>query len=152
MKHFFCLVIVTALAHLAHAQVEDAPDGNVKGIPANYTEAKVGSYTLPDPLKCLDGSTVTDTNTWTSKRRPEILRLFEENQFGRAPARPTDMTFDVFDKSTPAFDGKAIRRQVTVYFSADRSGPQMDLLIYLPAGAAKPVPLLLNASFTANNV
>jgi hypothetical protein len=62
------------------------------------------------------------------------------------------MSFDVFDKGTPAFDGKAIRRQVTVYFSADKSGPQMDLLIYLPAGATKPVPLLLNASFTANNV
>jgi hypothetical protein len=28
----------------------------------------------------------------------------------------------------------------------------MDLLIYLPAGDRKPVPLLLNASFTANSL
>ena len=27
----------------------------------------------------------------------------------------------------------------------------MDLLIYLPAGAGKPVPLLLNLGFSANN-
>ena len=47
------------------------------------------------------------------------------------------MSFDVFDKGTPAFDGKAIRRQVTVCFSADKTGPKMDLLLYLPAGARK---------------
>ena len=62
------------------------------------------------------------------------------------------MSFDVFDKGTPAFDGKAVRKQVTVYFSKDKSGPKMDLLIYLPAGASNPVPLLLNASFMANNL
>jgi hypothetical protein len=44
-----------------------------------------------------------------------------------------------------------MRRQVTVYFSKDKSGPKMDLLIYLPAAAQKPVPLLLNLSFTANS-
>jgi hypothetical protein len=58
------------------------------------------------------------------------------------------MSFDVFDKGTPAFDGKATRRQVTIRFPADR---QMDLLLYLPAGASKPVPVLLNLSFTANS-
>src|SRR6476659_4523679 len=118
MKHLFVAVMIV-IAPVALAQVEDAPDGNVKGIPANYTESKVGTYTLPDPLKCLDGTPVADANTWNTKRRPEIVKLFEENQFGKAPPRPTDMTFDVFDKSTPAFDGKSVRRQVTVYFSAD---------------------------------
>ena len=58
------------------------------------------------------------------------------------------MTFEVVEKGTPAFDGKAIRRQVTVHFSADK---KMDLLVYLPAYARKPVPFLLNLSFTANS-
>ena len=61
------------------------------------------------------------------------------------------MSFDVFDKGTPAFDGKAIRRQITVHFSADKAGPKMDLLMYVPAHARKPVPFLLNASFSANS-
>ena len=98
-----------------------------------------------------NGKPVRDAKTWNEKRRPEIVRLFEENQFGRAPGRPAAMSFDVFDKGTPAFDGKAIRRQVTIYFSADKTGPKMDLLIYLPANASKPVPLLLNLSFSANS-
>ena len=61
------------------------------------------------------------------------------------------MTFDVTEKGTPAFDGKATRRQVTIYLTADHSGPKIDLLEYLPAAAKKPVPLLLGISFTANS-
>ena len=61
------------------------------------------------------------------------------------------MSFEVFDKGTLALGGKAIRRQVTIYFTADKSGPKMDLLVYLPAAARKPVPLLLHISFLANS-
>jgi len=135
----------------ASGQAANAPPAVVAGVPVNYEEAKTGAYTLPDPLKFADGKSVRNAKEWTKKRRPEVVRLFEENQFGRSPGKPKDMQFDVFDKGTPAFNGKAIRRQVTVYFSADRNGPKMDLLIYLPAGANKKVPLLLNLGFMANS-
>ena len=127
------------------------PPKLVAGVPANYDESKVGTYTLPDPLKLSNGKAVKDAKTWRAKRRPELVQIFEDNQFGRSPGRPVALSFDVFDKGTPAFDGKAIRRQVTVYFSKDKQGPQMDMLLYLPAGVTKPVPLLLNLSFTANS-
>jgi hypothetical protein len=130
---------------------EKKPASVVAGIPVNYDESKVGTYTLPDALTLADGKKVRDAKTWTEKRRPEIVKLFEENQYGKSPGRPADMSFDVFDKGTPALDGKAIRKQITVYFSADKAGPKMDLLLYLPAGATKPVPLFLNISFTANS-
>jgi hypothetical protein len=135
----------------AHAQANQAPPSVVAGIPVNYDEALVGTYSLPDPLVLSNGKPVRDAKTWWAKRRPEIVRLFEEDQFGRSPGRPPGMSFDVFDKGTPAPGGKAIRRQVAVYFSADKSGPKMDLLLYLPSGASKPVPLLLNVSFSANS-
>jgi hypothetical protein len=135
----------------ALGQIADAPAAEVASIPVNYTEALAGKYTLPDPLVLNNGKPVKDAKTWTQKRRPEIVRLFEENQYGRTPGRPPKMSFDVFDKGTPALDGKAIRRQVTVYFSGDKEGPKMDLLLYQPAHAQKPVPVLLNLSFTANS-
>jgi len=145
---FFALLLKLGIAS---AQQQNAPPTNVAGIPVNYDEAKVGTYTLPDPLTLADGKAVRDANTWLKKRRPEIERLFEENQYGHSPGRPSDMSFDVFDKGTPALDGRAIRRQVTVYFSKNKSGPKMDLLVYLPAAARKPVPMFLNISFTANS-
>ena len=136
---------------IASGQPPKAPPAVVAGIPVNYDEALVGAYTLPDPLTLANGKPVRDRKTWYEKRRPEIVQLFEENQYGRSPGRPAAMSFDVFDKGTPALDGKAIRRQVTVYFSAAKNGPKMDLLLYLPATARKPVPLLLNLSFAANS-
>lgn len=42
---------------------------------SNYDEAKVGAYTLPDPLVLRDGGLVRDADTWTKRRRPEIRRL-----------------------------------------------------------------------------
>jgi len=151
---FFKLVALTfaALSTTAAQTATPPPPAVVAGIPVNYDEARVGAYTLPDPLRLLNGKPVRNATTWYKQRRPEIVRLFEENQFGRAPGSPTGMTFDIFEKGTPAFEGKAIRKQVTVYFSPAKDGPKMDLLIYLPAKAAKPAPLLLNIGFSANCV
>jgi hypothetical protein len=146
--------LASALVHssgIALGQSQNAPPSVVAGIPVNYDESLVGTYSLPNPLLLANGRPVRDAHTWYQKRRPQIVRLFEENQFGRSPGRPSAMSFDVFDKGTPALDGKAVRRQVTVYFSRDKTGPKMDILIYLPAAARKPVPLLLNLSFSANS-
>jgi hypothetical protein len=128
-----------------------APPAVVAGIPVNYDEALTGTFTLPDPLVLANGTPVRDAKTWTTRRRPEIVRLFEEQQFGRVPGRPAGLRFDVFDKGTPALDGTAIRRQVTIVFSSEPGAPKADLLIYLPAKARGPVPLLLNIGFSANS-
>ena len=53
------------------------------------------------------------------------------------------------DKGTPALDGKAIRKQVTISFSKDPSWPKIHLLIYLPAAAHKPVPMFFTINFSA---
>src|SRR5260370_9046990 len=140
---------VSAVAAMGKADKPPAP--LVAGIPVNYEEARVGTYTLPDPLLLANGKPVRDAKTWNEKRRAEIVRLFEENQYGRSPGRPAAMSFDVFDKGTPALDGKGTRRQVTIYFSADKAGPKMDLLVYVPANAPGPVPLRLNLIFSANS-
>jgi hypothetical protein len=134
-------------------RVADNPDGYVAGIAANYTEALAGDPMLPDPLTLANGQPVKDAKTWFEQRRPEILRLFEQNQFGRAPALPKDVSFEVFDQGTPAFDGRALRKQVTIYFSKEKAnGPHADVLLYLPPNATAPVPLLLCANFSANNL
>jgi hypothetical protein len=148
----FSVAVVMMFSCIAGAQVADAPDEVKAGVPVNYTEAKAGTHTLPDPLKMADGNPVFTAKEWFEKRRPEIVKLFEENQYGRMPDRPPDMRFDIFDRATPAFDRKAIRRQVTIYFTKDKSGPSIDVLLYLPANAGGPVPVLLNVGFAANNL
>jgi hypothetical protein len=154
IRYSLAVLACAAIAPWCAAQApaaERPPATEVAGIKVNYDETLVGNYTLPDPLTLSNGKPVRDAKTWNEKRRPEIVRLFEENEYGRSPGRPAAMSFEAFDKGTPALDGKALRKQVTVYFSADKAGPKMDLLIYLPADTRKPVPLLLNISFSANS-
>ena len=126
-----------------------APPSVVAGIPVNYDEAKVGVYTLVDPLVMSNGKPVKDAKTWFAKRRPEIEAIFETQQYGRDPGRPVDESFDVTDKGTLALDGKAIRKQITISFSNDPAWPRIHLLIYLPAGARKPVPMFFTINFGA---
>ena len=76
---------------------------------ANYDEAKVPKYTLPDPLVMENGERVTDAETWRTKRRPEILRLFEEHMFGKSPGRPPAMSFETDSIDEKALGGKATR-------------------------------------------
>jgi len=121
----------------------------VAGIPVNYDESKVGTYTLPDPLKLENGKPVRDAKIWEKKRRPEIVKIFETQQYGIAPGRPVDESFEVTDKGTPALDGKAMRKQVTIHLSKDTDGPQIHLVEYLPANAKEPVPMFFTINFGA---
>jgi len=121
----------------------------VAGYPVNYEEALTGNYELPDLLKLRNGEVVETPEVWFDRRRPEILALFREYQYGQAPGRDK-LTFEVFDQGTLAFDGKALRKQVRLHFTGDTAGPGADLLMYLPAGSLKPVPLFFNISFLPN--
>jgi hypothetical protein len=137
---------------IACGQLPDYPDDSVAGIPVNYTEANVRPYTLPDPMTMANGAKVIDANAWQTERRPELVKLAAENQYGRTPGRPEAMRFEVVEEGTPAFDGHAVRKQITIHFGDAESSPAMDLLVYLPVGSDRPVPLLLNIGFSANNL
>ncbi len=118
---------------------------------ANYDEAKVPDYTLPDPLVLANGKPVSDAGVWYTDRRPEILTLFEDHVYGRAPAPPEQMGFEIISIDKQALGGKAVRKQIAIQFSGDKDGPGMDLLIYVPAAATKPVPAFLGLNFQGNH-
>ena len=117
----------------------------------NYDESKVPHYTLPDPLVLQDGTRITRDTQWWTRRRKEILRQFEINVFGKAPGRPRDLEFVEQEVSKEALGGKAIRKQVSIYFLKGRAGPHLDLLIYLPRDAQEPVPVFVGLNFNGNH-
>ena len=116
---------------------------------ANYDESKLPAYTLPDPLVCEDGSPVKTAADWKSKRRPELLALIEREMFGKAPPRPP-LSFKVDEAPTPALDGKVLRKQVSISLNGKPDGPVMDLLLYVPADAKGPVPVVFGLNFNGN--
>jgi hypothetical protein len=72
---------------------------------ANYDEAKVPRFTLPDALMLKNGTRVKDPQTWTTTRRPELLAIYETEVFGRAPARPAKPSYEVVSVDQKALGG-----------------------------------------------
>ncbi len=116
----------------------------------NYDESKVPNYTLPDPLTLRNGEKVRDAKTWYDRRRPEILELYRSEIYGRSPTKVPKLNYEVLSVDNQALGGKAIRKQVTIYFAGKKDAPKMDLLIYLPAASKKPVPVFLGLGFSGN--
>jgi hypothetical protein len=132
---------------VARCQVEDKPGGNpVAGIAVNYTEANVGSYTLPDPLKLNNGQPVKDAKTWTELRRPELLQYYQSEIYGRIPATAPKVTWQVVSTDTNALGGTAIMKQLAGHMGSP-DGPAIGVTLYTPAKGTKPVPILVSISF-----
>jgi len=119
--------------------------------PANYDEDQVPHYTLPDPLVLDNGQRVTDAATWRQKRRPEILHLFEQYIYGKAPGKPGGVSIETRPVDRDALGGTAVRKEVTIHLAPGGKGPKIDLLIYLPKKAAGPSPLFLGLNFDGNH-
>jgi len=112
---------------------------------SNYNESVVPSYTLPDPLITFDGRLVRTAADWKA-RRAEIVKAYEEDVYGRVPANAPKVRWDVASTDPAARAGAILRRVVgTIGTAAD--GPKINLNVYTPAGAARPVPVILLVNF-----
>lgn len=145
-----CVAIVPACASVFFL-LDPAMTSTLAAEEFNYDESKVPAYALPDPLVADDGTRVETADDWNSRRRPEVLRLFEDHVFGRLPVAPVTLKASVRSDVSDAIHGKARRREVTVTFTSDGSGPAMDLLIYTPVGASGRVPAFMGYNFNGNH-
>ncbi len=114
---------------------------------SNYDEAKVAPFTLPDPLVLANGKPVRDRQTWIEQRRPEILRMYETEIYGRLPAKTPDVTWKVTETDAHARDGAAVMKKITGSIGSGPDAPQIKLTLYTPAAATKPVPVILLVNF-----
>ena len=116
----------------------------------NEDERKVGTYILPEVLLTNSGEIVNTKKAWENVRRPEIVSFFEQHIYGKTPAAKLPVRVVVNTVDQQALNGRAIRKQITLYFS-DKDKPKMDILLYLPAGERKPVPVFLALNFEGNH-
>jgi hypothetical protein len=117
----------------------------------NEDESKVPVYTLPEALVSSSGEKIDTAAKWQQQRRGEILRLFESEVYGRTPSpRLEGIRAVVIEGPTDAMEGRATRKQVTVYFTAKDDGPRMDILIYSPKGKPNS-PAFLGYNFEGNH-
>lgn len=126
------------------------PAAHAQNPAANYDEAKVGAYTLPDPLVMANGKPVKTPREW-AQRRQEILRLFATQVYGRTPTKFPRIRFVETKRDPKALNGTATRKEITVYLTGKPDGMKMQVLLYVPNGRKQPVPAFLGLNFNGNH-
>ncbi|MHA1792830.1 MAG: glucuronyl esterase domain-containing protein [Promethearchaeota archaeon] len=125
--------------------------------PKNYArfEKKVREYTLPDPLQFENGERVNDSKEWESSRRKEILTLFREHVYGKAPKEKMNgRGFTIQDEDYANLDGLATKKEVSIPLVSTQDSPLMHLVVYIPNAYIKQneaAPLFLGLNFRGNH-
>ena len=114
---------------------------------SNYDESKVAPYTLPDPLVLSNGQRVRDAAAWTRQRRPELIRLYENEIYGRVPANAPKVTWEVGEIDRKWRDGRGVRKQLIAHARVGSSERRFTVWLYTPANPARPAPVLLSIIF-----
>lgn len=123
---------------------------NPLAVPINEVESAVPPYTLPDALTGKNGQRITSPQQWP-RRRAELVALFEEHVYGRIPADLPRQPGWVVETRKDALGGKAIRQRIRIPLTKGPHPILLDLLVYRPATATKPVPMFLGLNFDGNH-
>lgn len=119
---------------------------------ANYDESRVPPYVLPSPLDRPDGSKVRNAFEWVNFQRPRILELYKNEVYGELPPRPDRMSFELVSRKPGALDGIAVRKEYRICFEMSNGRSHaVDMLLYIPENAEKPVPAFLGLNFKGNH-
>ncbi|HSX55039.1 MAG TPA: pectate lyase [Sphingomonas sp.] len=129
-----------AVALAVPVQAQTAPPAT------NIDEAKAGDYVLPDPLRLNDSRPVPDAASWMRARRPELLALFAAHQFGETPATAVRPRVETVERDGRGLGGLAMRTQVRLVVGEAK----IRVVLYVPAAATGPVPVLLHIGFSPN--
>jgi hypothetical protein len=118
---------------------------------ANYDEAKVKAFTLPDPLVCRDGTKVTTSREWWTKRRPEIAEDFDREVYGRVPKDVPEVRWEITSSTREKVGGIPVITKHLVGHVDNSRCPQITVDIQLslatPAEAKGPVPVMMEFGF-----
>ncbi len=104
-----------------------------------FEEDKVPTYTLP-PL--FEPGTKPSPEAW-SRRRKELLELFETQVYGRFGVQPDKVYYSVAEENPAAMNGKATGQRLTIHCEKGERKFAFEVVLFLPNGTPNPVPVFL---------
>lgn len=117
-----------------------------------YDESKVPAYTLPDPLLTLSGQRVKNVRTWEKVRRPEVLRLFEDNIYGQMPHDFDSIRYTTLREEPGAMEGKALLKETRISVFRAGQSVSIHLTLFIPNNVSRPVPVFLLINNRGKNI
>lgn len=101
---------------------------------------------VPSVLTCLDGTQVSDRQTWFEKRRPELLELFGREEYGRLPdMKDVKVQIRTADsrQGTDIMEGRAVRKTVEVEAVRGENHFSFYFVVFIPVGLDHPAPAFI---------
>lgn len=127
----------------------NSPDPSVQ---PNYDEFSANPYVFyPDPLTTFSGRKVKNARMWWKVRRPELVRTFEDEMYGRIPDNVPAVTWKVLSEEKSMMgDVPCITRQLLGIVD-NSSYPDIKVEIQAnviwPESAGKDLPVILEFGF-----
>ncbi len=125
-------------------------------IGANYDEFIANPYlNYPDPLVTFDGKKVKNSKMWFGKRRPELVKVFEDEFYGHIPSSVPSVSWRVVkEEHTLIGNVPCISRQLAG--EVDNSEyPSVSVTIQAevvwPEKAGRNIPVIMEFSYMLGN-
>lgn len=117
-------------------------------LPIQMLLSQIETFPLPEVLEFANGKEVKKEQ-WP-ERRQEILDIYQKEIYGEMPPAPACMVVETLEEGL-TLGGYATRRQVRMWFSKDKTGPEIDWMIVTPNHTKQPVPAVLLLNFDGNH-
>jgi hypothetical protein len=133
--------------------LRQGPDGDPKSPnAANFDEAKVSPYSLPDPLRLKNGKKVETVEAWWKLRRPEIVEDFDREIYGRVPKNVPKVHWEV-KSTTKEMNGDFPVITKELIGHVDNSAypfihVDINLTLSTPAHATTPGPVIMEIALS----
>jgi hypothetical protein len=140
------------LLHIA--SIRRGADGDPKSPhAANYDESKAGPTSkLPDPLRLNNGKEIKTANEWWSRRRPEIVELFDREIYGRVPANVPRVNWQIVSTAKEMNGDVPIITKKLLGHVDNSADPAISVDIQLtlstPADTKAPVPVIMELALS----
>jgi hypothetical protein len=142
------------MAVLGIRELRPGADGN-PGMPrsTNQDESKADIFgALPDPLVLNDGEKVRTANMWWTKRRPQIVGLFDKDIYGITPPNLPTVKWEVVSSIQEKNGDVGIVTKTLVGHVDNAADPaikvDIELTVSTPADAKGPVPVIMELGFS----
>ena len=128
------------------------PNSNDPSVAPNYDEYKANPYLYyPDPLTTFDGKKVTTAKQWRKVRRPELVKVFEDEIYGRVPDNVPAVRWEVVKEEKVDMEGIPCVRRDLAGVVDNSACPSISVSIQAqvtwPEAAKGPIPVIMEFGF-----
>lgn len=125
-------------------------------IGANYDETIANTYlAYPDPLVTSDGRKVKNARMWKKVRRPELIKIFEDEVYGHIPDNVPGVTWKILKQERIMIGNVLCNSRQLAGVVDNSSCPEISVTIQAdvvwPADAKEPVPVIVEYGFAMGN-